>query len=196
MAQKYVLVIDEGTTGTRALIVNRDSEIIAQAYTEFTQHHPASDRVEHDAEEIWEKTVSMMRQAMAEGGVSADEIAAIGITNQRATTVLWDRETGDPVSKAIVWQDTRTADIVEEIRGKWAEKVYACTGWGPSPGLFLAQPALDAQQPARYKGAGLRGSTCFRYHRLVVDPQADGRQGTRYRCVQRIGHWIIRSAEK
>ena len=133
MAQKYVLVIDEGTTGTRALIVNRDSEIKAQAYTEFTQHHPAPDRVEHDAVEIWDKTVAMMHQAMAEGGVTADEIAAIGITNQRATTVLWDRETGEPVSKAIVWQDTRTADFVEEIRGKWAEKVYARTGWALAP---------------------------------------------------------------
>lgn len=133
MAQKYVLVIDEGTTGTRTLIVNRDSEIKAQAYTEFTQHHPAPDRVEHDAVEIWENTVAMMHQAMAEGGVTADEIAAIGITNQRATTVLWDRETGEPVSKAIVWQDTRTADFVEEIREKWAEKVYARTGWALAP---------------------------------------------------------------
>ena len=133
MTQEYILVIDEGTTGTRALIVNRDSEIKAQAYTEFTQYNPAPDRVEHDAEEIWEKTAAMMRQAMAEAGVTAEEIAAIGITNQRATTVLWDRETGAPVGKAIVWQDTRTADFVEEIREEWADKVYARTGWALAP---------------------------------------------------------------
>lgn len=133
MAQQFVLVIDEGTTGTRALIVNRDSDIVAQAYTEFTQHHPAPDRVEHDAQEIWEKTVAMMRQAMEEGGVGADEIAAIGITNQRATTVLWDRETGELVGNAIVWQDTRTADFVEKIRVEWADKVYGRTGWALAP---------------------------------------------------------------
>ena len=133
MSQKYILVIDEGTTGTRALLVDKDSQVKAQAYTEFEQYHPAPDRVEHDAEEIWEKTVAMMRQAMDEGGVAADEIAAIGITNQRATTVLWDRETGEPVGKAIVWQDTRTADFIEEIREEWADKVYGRTGWALAP---------------------------------------------------------------
>jgi glycerol kinase len=133
MAEKYILVIDEGTTGTRVLIVGHDSEIKAQAYSEFTQFHPAPDRVEHDAEEIWQKTLEMAHKALAEANLKASDIAAIGITNQRATTVVWDRKTGAPINKAIVWQDTRTAGYVEEIRAQWAEKAYAHTGWALAP---------------------------------------------------------------
>lgn len=133
MQSKYILVIDEGTTGTRALVVDQNAGIKAQAYTEFTQYNPAPDRVEHDAEEIWEKTLAMVKQALAEGGLTASDIAAVGITNQRATTVIWDKQTGKPISRAIVWQDTRTAGYIEEIRSAWAEKVYAATGWAISP---------------------------------------------------------------
>lgn len=133
MTKKFILVIDEGTTGTRSLIIDRDSQIKAQAYTEFTQHHPASDRVEHDPEEIWNATLEMIKQSLAQGGVAASDIAAIGITNQRATTVVWDKTTGKPITPAIVWQDTRTAGYVEIIREKWAEKVYGRTGWALAP---------------------------------------------------------------
>jgi len=133
MGSKFILVIDEGTTGTRALIVDEAAAIKAQAYTEFTQHHPAPDRVEHDAEEIWEKTLAMVKKALAEAGLQASDIAAVGITNQRATTVVWDKTTGKPITRAIVWQDTRTAGYVEEIREQWADKVYAATGWAISP---------------------------------------------------------------
>ena len=133
MTDKYILVIDEGTTGTRALIVDQNSQIKAQAYTEFTQFNPAPDRVEHDAEEIWQATVAMMKKALAESGLAANQIAAIGITNQRATTVLWDRKTGEPIHRALVWQDTRTAGYIETIRAQWAEKAYAHTGWALAP---------------------------------------------------------------
>lgn len=133
MSEKYILVIDEGTTGTRALIVDQDSNIKSQAYTEFEQYHPATDRVEHDAEEIWTKTVEMARQALEKASLQATDIAAIGLTNQRATTVVWDKETGKPVTRAIVWQDTRTADFVEQIRDEWAEKAYSRTGWALAP---------------------------------------------------------------
>jgi glycerol kinase len=133
MAEQYILVVDEGTTGTRALIIDRDSNIKAQAYTEFTQYTPAPDRVEHDAEEIWEKSLAMMRQAMSESGLTPADIAAIGISNQRATSVVWDRKTGEPLGKAIVWLDTRTADFIEEIRDEWAERVYGRTGWALAP---------------------------------------------------------------
>lgn len=133
MNKKYILVIDEGTTGTRALIIDHNSGIKAQAYTEFTQYNPGPDRVEHDAEEIWQATLAMIRQALAEGDIAVSDIAALGITNQRATTVVWDRITGEPVGKAIVWQDTRTADFIEQIRAEWAEKVYSRTGWAIAP---------------------------------------------------------------
>jgi len=130
---RYVLVIDEGTTGTRALIFDQKGDIRSQAYTEFTQYHPAPDRVEHDAVEIWEKTLAMCRRALQEGGIDPQEVAALGITNQRATTVIWDRETGRPVHHAIVWQDLRTADYIEEIREQWGDRVYEVTGWALSP---------------------------------------------------------------
>ena len=133
MTEKFILVIDEGTTGTRSLIIDRDSQIKAQAYTEFTQYHPAPDRVEHDPQEIWDATLKMIKQSLAESGLSAGDIDAIGITNQRATTVVWDKTTGKPITPAIVWQDTRTAGYVEEIREEWAEKVYGRTGWTLAP---------------------------------------------------------------
>ncbi|HYG58369.1 MAG TPA: glycerol kinase GlpK [Symbiobacteriaceae bacterium] len=132
-SSQFILVIDEGTTGTRALIVDESAAIKAQAYTEFTQYHPAPDRVEHDAEEIWDKTLAMVKQALSEAGLTASDIAAVGITNQRATTVVWDKATGKPITKAIVWQDTRTAGYIEEIRADWADKVYSATGWAMSP---------------------------------------------------------------
>lgn len=133
MSKQYILVIDEGTTGTRALIVDKNSEIKGQAYSEFTQHNPAPDRVEHDAEEIWEATQAMVKKALAEAGLKLSDIAAIGITNQRATTTLWDRETGKPVTRSLVWQDTRTAGYIETIREQWADKAYGHTGWALAP---------------------------------------------------------------
>ena len=116
MSEQYILVIDEGTTGTRALIVDHNSTIKAQAYTEFTQYHPAADRVEHDAEEIWQATQKMMQQALSAAGLKPADIAALGITNQRETTLLWNRHDGRPVHNAIVWQDRRTADRCSRIR--------------------------------------------------------------------------------
>jgi glycerol kinase len=133
MAPQFILVIDEGTTGTRAVIVDRDSRIRASAYSEFTQFHPAPDRVEHDADEIWQATLAMITKALAEGNLTLSDIAAIGITNQRATTVVWDRASGSPIAPAIVWQDTRTADYIETIREGWADKAYAHTGWALAP---------------------------------------------------------------
>ena len=116
MAKNYVMVIDEGTTGTRSLIFDKSLNIIASSYTEFTQYTPASDKVEHDAMEIYDKSIQMCRQAMEQASISSDDIACIGITNQRETTIVWDRETSLPVYRAIVWQDRRTADICRELQ--------------------------------------------------------------------------------
>lgn len=133
MSRQYILVIDEGTTGTRALIVDRNSEIKAQVYTEFTQYHPAPDRVEHDAEEIWEATQAIVKKALGEAELKPTDLVAVGITNQRATTTVWDRTTGKPINPSIVWQDTRTAGYIETIRDQWAEKAYGHTGWALAP---------------------------------------------------------------
>src|SRR5699024_11966356 len=106
---KRILVIDAGTSGTRALIFDESGGVCGQSYSEFTQYYPAANQVEHDPEEIWLVTRAQIEQALANAHLSANELTTIGITNQRATTVLWDRQTGDPVTRAIVWQDLRTA---------------------------------------------------------------------------------------
>ncbi len=130
---KYILVIDAGTTGVRALIFNEISQVKAQAYTEFPNYHPAPDRVEQDANEIWDAIQKMIKKVLMDLSISLSDIKAIGITNQRATTVIWDRKTGLPVTRAIVWQDTRTAGRVAELSEEWGEKVYSRTGWALAP---------------------------------------------------------------
>ncbi len=128
-----ILVIDAGTTGIRALIYDETATILAHAYTEFPQYHPGPDRVEQDGVEIWDATRAMIGEALANAGLSAGDLTAVGITNQRATTVLWDRETGLPVTRAIVWQDTRTAGRAAELTAECGEKVYGRTGWSLAP---------------------------------------------------------------
>lgn len=111
----HILAIDQGTTSSRAIIFNDQFEIVAQAQQEFEQFFPQSGWVEHDPEEIWSSTVATCRQALKQSALSPSDIAAIGITNQRETTIIWDRETGKPIYKAIVWQDRRTADFCRKL---------------------------------------------------------------------------------
>src|SRR5215208_1111803 len=115
MAGDYVLAIDQGTTSSRAIVFNHDSATVGETQREFTQHYPRPGWVEHDADEIWEVTLGVMREALEEAGISAGDIAAIGITNQRETVVMWDKETGEPVHNAIVWQDRRGAQICTQL---------------------------------------------------------------------------------
>ncbi|HEX2987049.1 MAG TPA: glycerol kinase GlpK [Chloroflexota bacterium] len=133
MAEKYILAIDEGTTGTRALIIDHNSNIKAQAYSEFTQYTPTPDRTEHDPEEIWNATYAMMKKALAAADLKPTDIATIGITNQRSTRMAWNRYTGKPIYPAIVWQDMRNQAFVESIRPQWGEKAYKHTGWPLCP---------------------------------------------------------------
>ncbi len=126
---KYILSIDQGTTSTRAIVFEQRGLPVKTAQQEFRQYFPADGWVEHDPEEIWESTLKVCRAAMRAAGVQARNIAGIGITNQRETTVVWDRATGKPVHKAIVWQDRRTADFCKELRGQGrGELVTARTG--------------------------------------------------------------------
>jgi len=112
----YVLAIDQGTTSSRAIVFDAAMKSVATAQQEFTQHYPASGWVEHDPAEIWESVVKTAREALRAGGISARDVAAIGITNQRETTLVWDKRTGEVVYNAIVWQDRRTADVCEALR--------------------------------------------------------------------------------
>jgi len=112
---KYILAIDQGTTSSRAIVFNENFDIISVAQQEFTQHFPQSGWVEHAPEDLWNSTLATCRQALAEASLTAEQISAIGITNQRETTLIWDRETGEPIHKAIVWQDRRTAEYCNKL---------------------------------------------------------------------------------
>ena len=113
----YVLAIDQGTTSTRAILFDQDMQVAGVAQQEFTQHFPSAGWVEHDPEEIWQTTLAVCRQVMADQGVEAAAVAAIGITNQRETTVVWDKATGQAIHNAIVWQDRRTAEYCASLKG-------------------------------------------------------------------------------
>ena len=115
MDKKYILALDQGTTSSRAILFDRDQNMISVCQKEFTQIDPQEGWVEHDPMEIWSSQYGVMMEAVAQSGVSAEEIAGIGITNQRETTVLWDRNTGKPIYNAIVWQCRRTADIEDGL---------------------------------------------------------------------------------
>ena len=112
----HILAIDQGTTSTRAILFDAEMQITGVAQEEFTQHFPASGWVEHVPGDLWDTTLSTCRKVLADAGLTASDITAIGITNQRETTVVWDRSTGAPVHNAIVWQDRRTADICRDLK--------------------------------------------------------------------------------
>ncbi|MFS8524983.1 MAG: FGGY family carbohydrate kinase, partial [Limnochordales bacterium] len=111
MSKRWVLALDQGTTSSRAILFDAAGRPAAMAQQEFRQLYPRPGWVEHDPEEIWSTQLATAREALAKAGVPAADVAAIGITNQRETTVLWERTTGKPVAPAIVWQDRRTAGM-------------------------------------------------------------------------------------
>lgn len=117
MEKKYILSLDQGTTSTRAILFNKKGEIVHSAQREFTQHFPKPGWVEHDANEIWGSVLAVIAGVLSESGATAKEIASIGITNQRETTVVWDKETSKPIYHALVWQSRQTAGICQELRG-------------------------------------------------------------------------------
>jgi glycerol kinase len=118
--QKYILALDQGTTSSRAILFDRQGQVFASAQQEYPQHFPQPGWVEHDALDIWNSQLACARQVLRESGVGADQVAGIGIANQRETTVLWDRATGEPIAPAIVWQDRRTAEECDRLRAAGA----------------------------------------------------------------------------
>ncbi len=125
----YILSLDQGTTSSRAVVFDRSGQPLAIAQREFAQHFPQPGWVEHDAHEIWQTQLAVMQEALARAGISARQLRAIGLTNQRETTVLWDRKTGEPVAPAIVWQDRRTAVQCDALReAGLADKIRRKTG--------------------------------------------------------------------
>ena len=121
---QYILAFDQGTTSSRAIVFDRQGNILSLAQKEFQQIFPQSGWVEHDADEIWSSQIGVANEALARIGIEARNIAAIGITNQRETTIVWDRKTGRPIHNAIVWQDRRTADFADELKAAGHEALF------------------------------------------------------------------------
>ena len=125
---EHILSLDQGTTSSRALVFDRRGAVVALAQQEFTQHFPQPGWVEHDAGEIWRTQLAVAREALVRAGLQAQQLRALAITNQRETTVLWDRATGEAVAPAIVWQDRRTAALCDTLRPRWAARIQRKTG--------------------------------------------------------------------
>ena len=159
---EYVLALDQGTTSSRAIVFDRRGSLIATAQKEFQQIYPRPGWVEHDAAEIWSTQLECAQSALRQAGASASDIAAIGVTNQRETVVLWDRATGAPVANAIVWQDRRTAERCAELRAMGVEeRVRAKTGLVIDPYFSATKLAwlLDHVPGARARAE--RGELAF-----------------------------------
>jgi glycerol kinase len=157
-----VLALDQGTTSSRAMLIDRDLNVRGMGQEELPQHFPSEGWVEHEPEDIWTSTVATCRQAMKKAGVTPKDIAAIGITNQRETTVVWDRATGKAVHRAIVWQDRRTADICARLKAEGHEPaISAKTGLIIDPYFSGTKVAwiLDSVPGARARA--MRGELMF-----------------------------------
>jgi glycerol kinase len=127
--EKYILSLDQGTTSSRAIVFNKEGQIVSMAQREFTQIYPQPAWVEHDPIEIWSTQVGVAAEAVTKVGLNGSDIAAIGITNQRETTIVWDRETGDPIYNAIVWQDRRTSTLCDSLKEQgWSPRIQEKTG--------------------------------------------------------------------
>jgi glycerol kinase len=152
---EYILSLDQGTTSSRAIIFDKAGSMVSVAQKEFTQIFPQPGWVEHDPVEIWSSQIGVATEVIAKAGAAAADIAAIGITNQRETTIVWDRQTGTPLYNAVVWQDRRTADYCNALKEEWGEAIRQKTGL-PIDAYFSATKVkwiLDNVEGAREKAA-------------------------------------------
>jgi glycerol kinase len=160
--RKYVLALDQGTTSSRAILFGHDGQVHGIAQQEFAQHFPHPGWVEHDPEEIWTTQLAVARRVLQEHHVSAGEIACIGIANQRETTILWDRATGAPVANAIVWQDRRTAEACDRLRGEGrAKRILDNTGLELDAYFSATKLAWLLDQVPGARARAERGELCF-----------------------------------
>ncbi len=158
----HVLAVDQGTTGTTAIVLDGDARIVGRAYGELPQHYPQPGWVEHDPEDLWRVTVRMAGAALAHAGVRPDELAAVGVTNQRETVVLWDRRTGEPVANAVVWQDRRTARRCDDLRSRGLERfVRDRTGLVIDPYFSGTKIAWLLDHTDGLRRRAERGEICF-----------------------------------
>ncbi|NNE23745.1 MAG: glycerol kinase GlpK, partial [Rhizobiales bacterium] len=159
---KNILAIDQGTTSSRAIVFDAGLDVSGSSQLEFAQHFPADGWVEHDAEDIWSTTLEVCRLAMADAGVEPSDIASIGITNQRETTVVWDKQTGKVVNRAIVWQDRRTARFCADLKADGVEQeVNAKTGLLLDPYFSATKLAWILDNTDGARAAAEAGKLCF-----------------------------------
>jgi len=159
---RHVLAIDQGTTSTRAIVFDEHARTVVVARRELPQHYPASGWVEHDAEDIWRDALAVSREAIERAGVGIGAVAALGITNQRETTVLWDRADGRPIANAIVWQDRRTAQECERLKAAGAEPmIRARTGLLLDPYFSAAKLAWMLRHVPGARSRADRGELAF-----------------------------------
>ncbi|MFZ9061244.1 MAG: FGGY family carbohydrate kinase, partial [Steroidobacteraceae bacterium] len=159
---RYILALDQGTTSSRSILFDHGGRIVALAQREFSQHFPRSGWVEHDAEEIWSSQSATIDEVLVRAGCSAADLAAVGITNQRETTVLWERASGRPVAPAIVWQDRRTAPLCEALRAEGHEPEFTRrTGLLLDPYFSGTKLAWLLDQDAALRRRAERGELAF-----------------------------------
>lgn len=126
---KYIVALDQGTTSSRAIVFDHDQNIVAVGQKEFGQIYPQPGWVEHDPMEIWATQYGVLQEALIKAGITMADVAGIGITNQRETTIVWEKETGKPIYNAIVWQCRRTADLCEQLKAEgWEDYIRTNTG--------------------------------------------------------------------
>ena len=162
MAPTYVAALDQGTTSTRCILFDQSGRLVSVSQAEHAQHYPRPGRVEHDAAEIWRNVRRIVPLALAQAGASPEQVVAIGIANQRETTVLWERDTGRPVGRAVVWQDTRTGELVEELAGtEGADRFRDRCGLPLAP--YFAGPRLAwlLEHVKGLRGRAERGEVLF-----------------------------------
>ena len=158
----FVLAIDQGTTSSRAMVFRADLSVASLAQAEFPQHFPASGWVEHDPEDIWNSTIAVCREALKNANLAAKDIAAIGITNQRETTLVWDRATGNAIYRAIVWQDRRTADLCARLKDEGHEPtITARTGLIIDPYFSGTKVAWILDNVPGARARAMRGELLF-----------------------------------
>ena len=153
----HILAIDQGTTSSRAIVFDDRMAVVATAQEEFPQHFPQSGWVEHDPADLWSSTAAVCRAALERAGLAPGGLAAVGITNQRETTLVWDRATGAPLGRAIVWQDRRTSALCGELRAASLSWVLMPPGSSPRWSSDRAVPRR-ARRPRPASGAGRASS--------------------------------------
>jgi sugar (pentulose or hexulose) kinase len=183
VTEYYVAALDQGTTSSRCMVFDRRGRMVSIAQRVHQQFFPGPGHVEHDAEQIWRTVCTIVPEAIADAGIDPRQVVALGLTNQRETTVIWDRRTGRPVQRAIVWQDVRTADIVKAIAGnidpaEVTAPVCHCPPTSPAPGCagcsnrtpaFARRPNAATSCSARWT-AGCYGTSPAAWTAVFMPP--------------------------